>query len=208
MQRGAGQIHGESEQLPASNARKREAFTVGFQEPDPTSLEGLTDRQFRFATLRFQGLDGIAAYRAAYNCEGAAYHTIASCSSRLSSNPFVIAKIVDLRDQVTRQSTLSAGLNRDFVLNGLMGLAVSSDKDSVRLGALQTLGKTVGIDLFRETVVHETRTRTVEDVEAELKSKLDTLRAGLTIEGKAERLEPGTSPPIGAKDRRRKPASK
>jgi len=146
-------------------------------------------------------MDGIAAYRAAYHCPDADYDVVRVSSSRLSSNPFVVAKIVSLRDQVTRQSTVAAGLNRDFVLNGLMGLAVSSDKDSVRLGAYQTLGKTVGIDLFRETVVHETRTRTVEDVETELKQKLDTLRAGLTIEGKAERLEPGAVKP----DRRRKP---
>jgi hypothetical protein len=86
-----------------------------------------------------------------------------------------------------------------------MGLAVSSDKDSVRLGAYQTLGKTVGIDLFRETVRHEQITRSIEDIEQELKQKLDALRAGLTIEGKAERVAADSGQPGAGKDRRRKP---
>ena len=97
--------------------------------------------------------------------------------------------------------TLTSARVKLAVLNGLMRLATSAEKESVQLGAWQTLGKTVGIDLFRETVVHETRSRTVEDVEQELKQKLDALRAGLTIEGKAERVEPGAVKP----DRRRKP---
>lgn len=179
--------------------------SFSIDEELPTTFEGLTDRQYRFASLKFQGLDNMAAYRAAYNLpEGVTYYTLASCASRLAANPFVIAKVAALRDQVDRQSTLSAALSRNFVLNGLMRLATSAEKETVQLGALQTLGKTVGIDLFRETVVHETRSRTVEDVETELKQKLDALREGLTIEGSSRSA--GSAKPAAPKDRRRKPA--
>lgn len=171
-----------------------------FVEPDPTGLDGLTDRQFRFAALKFQGLDNMAAYRAAYRCPDGNYDSVAVCASRLAANPYITAKIVELRAQTERQATLSTALSRDFVLNGLMGLAVAADKDSVRLGALQTLGKTVGIDLFRETVRHETVNRSVEDVERDLKDKLEQLRQGLTIEGKGHEV------PDKPRDRRRKPA--
>lgn len=157
---------------------------------------------YRFVTTRFGGASLIDAYKAAYDTSDMAADTIAKRAVELSQHPLVTAKLRELRIAVDEQSTLSAALSRNFVLNGLMGLAMNADKDSVKLGALQTLGKTVGIDLFRETVVHETRSRTVEDVEQELKQKLDTLRAGLTIEGKAERLEPGADKP--ARDRRRK----
>lgn len=198
-----------TESLTDSKPYKRKAASDGdavkakfaVSEPDPVDFDGLTDRQFRFASLRFQGMPAMDAYRAAYNCQDASYESVGACASRLGGNPYVIAKIASLRDQVDRQSTLSAALSRNFVINGLMGLAVSADKDSVKLGAYQTLGKTVGIDLFRETVRHENVTRTVEDVEQDLKDKLEQLRQGLTIEGKAQSIEDQAKP----RDRRRKP---
>jgi hypothetical protein len=91
------------------------------------------------------------------------------------------------------------------VINGIMDMAITATKESVRLNALQTLGKTVGIDLFRETVVHEKRVRTVEDVETELKDRLAELQRQLTtVEGEARRVDATPAP----RDRRRKPANK
>lgn len=177
--------------------------TLTLPTNDLGGLEGLTPKQYRYATLRFAGASETDAYKASYDCSGMAPETIYKRANELSQHPLVAGKVRALRVQTDAQSTLSANLSRDFVLNGLMRLASSAQKETVQLGALQTLGKTVGIDLFRETVIHETRSRTVEDVEAELKSKLDALRKGLTIEGSANQVEPAAG-----KDRRRKPASK
>lgn len=186
--------------MPAVSTLKREEVAAKFALDD-SSLQGLTPKMYRFVTTRFGGASLIDAYKVAYDTAGMAPDTIAKRAVELSQHPLVTAKLRALRIEVDEQSTLSAALSRNFVLNGLMRLAQTAEKESVQLGALQTLGKTVGIDLFRETVVHETRSRTVEDVENELKQKLDTLRAGLTIEGKA------SSVPT-PKDRRRKPAGK
>lgn len=162
------------------------------------SIDGLTTKQFRFATLVFSGMSNMDAYRSAYDCENMQETSINNRAAELASLPAVQDKVRSLRLQVERQSTLSVEVSRNFILNGLMRLATSAEKESVQLGAYQTLGKTIGIDLFRETVRHETVSRTVEDVEAELKDKLEQLRAGLTIEGKASSV-----PTI--KDHRRKP---
>jgi len=144
------------------------------------------------------------AYRAAYDCTGMAEFTVSKRASELANHPLVAAKVRELREQTDKQSTLSVALSRNFVLSGLMRLATTAEKESVQLGAYQTLGKTVGIDLFRETVVHETRSRTPEQVEAELKEKLDAMRAGLTIDGAARQVEPDTPKPTA--DRRRRKA--
>lgn len=170
-------------------------------------IDGLTTKQFRFATLVFSGLSNADAYRTAYDCEDASETTIKNRAYETASLPAVQEKIRALRLKVEEQTTLSLGLNRDFVINGLMRLAQHATKESVQLGAYQTLGKTVGIDLFRETVRHENVTRSVEDVEAELKQKLDAMRQGLTIEGSSRAVQPGADKPA-TKDRRRKPSNK
>lgn len=161
-------------------------------------LEGLTHRMHKFATLCVAGMSNSEAYRVAY--EEANEVTVKAHATELIRHPAVVRKICELRARAENLSTLSAELSRNFVLNGLMGLALSAEKETVRLGAYQTLGKTVGIDLFRETVRHENVTRTVEDVEQDLKDKLEQLRQGLTIEGKAQSIEDQAKP----RDRRRK----
>lgn len=173
-------------------------------EREKLNIDGLTTKQFRFATLVFSGMSNAEAYRVAYDCSSMNDVSVYGKAAEISNLPAVQEKVRALRVKVEQQSTLSANLNRNFVLNGLMDLAITSTKDSVRLGAYQTLGKTVGIDLFRETVVHETRSRTVEDVEQELKQKLDALRDGLTIDGSSRPVAADSGQPVKS-DRRRKP---
>ena len=83
-----------------------------------------------------------------------------------------------------------------------MGLALNADKDSTRLAAYVALGKTIGIDLFRETVVHQKQERSVEDVERELQTRLKDLAR--TIEGEGREV-PAAIEGAGRRDRRRKP---
>lgn len=191
----------------ASNLKAQPDLSPRVVEREKLNIDGLTTKQFRFATLVFSGLSNAEAYRSAYDCSEMLDTSVYTKAAEIASVPAVQSKVRELRLKVESQSTLASHLSREFVLNGLMRLATHAEKESVQLGALQTLGKTVGIDLFRETVVHETRSRTVEDVETELKAKLDTLRAGLTIDGSSRAVAADTSP-AAAKDRRRKPAAK
>jgi hypothetical protein len=98
-------------------------------------------------------------------------------------------------------------LSLEFVTDGLMRLALTAEKETVKLGSLIALGKVAGIDAFRETTRVERVDRTPEDVDKELKSKLQAMMNSMTIEGEAKAAKPA---PIEAhkRDRRRKPAPK
>lgn len=97
-----------------------------------------------------------------------------------------------------------------------MHLAEHASTDAVKLRALELLGKTVGIDLFREVVVTERRERNSEDVDKELRERLAQLKhAVLDITARhvdneeqhvSGRLElTATARPVPRADRRRKP---
>jgi hypothetical protein len=168
-------------------------------------FEGLTSAQYRFVSLVFSGYQNVQAYQAVYDTAGMATSTIYSKANELVNLPNVAAKIRELRERSDIQSTLSPGITREFVLNGIKDIALTEPKGSTRLAAYIALGKTVGIDLFREVHVTEKRVRTVEDVESELKDRLAELQKQLTtVEGEARRVD-GAAP--GARDRRRKPKS-
>lgn len=158
----------------------------------------------RFVTLTFSGLTNVEAYRIVYDRQDETDKTVAFHAAELANHPVVLAKIKQLRAQAEQQSTLSAIVNRDFVINGLTGLALNADKDSTRLQAYNSLGKMVGIDLFRDVVVHQHQERSVEDVDRDLRAKLEALRNGLMIEGNAQDVTPEQP----RRDRRRKPAGK
>lgn len=176
---------------------------VNLAELDPNDpYEGLTAKQQLFVTLSFSGLSNVEAYRQAYDCSGMAPSTINDKASLIAHEPLVRAKIRSLVSIRDSQSTLAPWLTQNWILNGIANLAQHAEKEAVQLAAFVALGKTAGIDLFRETVRHEQVTRSVEDVEAELKTKLDTMRASLTIEGDSRAVEPGSG---AGKDRRRKP---
>ncbi len=165
----------------------------------------MTSAQYRFVNLIFSGFRTVEAYRAVYDTEGRSETAIAARAAEAAKEPVVVAKLRELRERLDKQSTLAPGLTREFVVNGVMSLAMNAQKESVQLGALLALGKTVGIDLFREVHVTERRVRTVEDVEQELKARLaelqQQLNGAVTVEGDARRVE--TQP--ATRDRRRKP---
>jgi hypothetical protein len=177
------------------------------QELDESDgLQGLTSKQYRFAIACFSGLSDADAYRQAYECRGMTDAAIYSASAQLSRHPLVRAKLQELRVKLDGQTSLAPGLNREFVLNGIMGLAITAQKDSTRLAAYIALGKTVGIDLFREVHVTEKITRTVDDVDKELREHLTRLQS--TIDATAKDVTPAPAAsvkPAGGRDRRRKP---
>ncbi len=171
---------------------------VGTRLLDPDDpFDGLTSKQQLFVSLSFSGLSDVEAYRKSYDCTGMTTASIANKAHETAYHPLVKAKLRKLVDSRDDQSTLASFLTREWILNGIAGIAQAADKDSTRLNAYVALGKTAGIDLFRETVRHENVTRTEEDVTNELKAKLEQLRNTLTIEGKANDAP--------RSDRRRKP---
>lgn len=176
---------------------------------DSDGLQGLTSKQYQFAITSFSGVNDVEAYRRTYDCSGMAESTIQGKASEVAHHPLVTAKLRELRIKVDQQTTLAPYVSRELVLNGLVRLATSATKESVQLGALIALGKTVGIDLFRDVHVTEKITRTVDDVDRELRAHIDKLTP--LLEGTAREVgavSGGKVTPKGVgagRDRRRKP---
>lgn len=173
------------------------------------ALQGLTSQQFHFALYSFMGDNDAAAYRKAYGYPDSTPDNDPNLAYRahvVANNPKVQAKLFQLRAKHEATASLAPLLSKQFVLNGVMQLALSADKDSTRLRAYELLGKTVGIDLFRETHRVEKTERTVEQIDAELKERLKNLMP--LIEGKATDVTPkagaSSTPPPG-QSRKRKP---
>jgi len=130
----------------------------------------------------------------------------------LDRHPAVVARVAQLTADRMKHSSLLPHLSPEFVTDGIMRIAMFGSKESVQLQAYALLGKVAGIDLFRETTRVERVDRTAEDVDRELKAKLQALMNGMTIEGSASSVpaSPASSAPIkpqpaAARDRRRKP---
>ncbi len=182
------------------------AFSDARQSPsvdvlDPNdAFEGLTSRQQLFVTHSFSGLNDAEAYRRSGDCSNMTDASIGTRAHEMARLPKVQAKLRQMREKREAQTMLAPLLTRDFILQRLMRLSDHADKDSVKVTALVALGKTVGIDLFRETTRVERVERSVEDVERELKARLKDLQ--VTIEGEAKQVNMLPSKPA---DRRRKP---
>ena len=178
---------------------------------------GMTSKMAKFVDLSFSGLSDIEAYRQSYDISGMTARTVAVRAHEVAHHPLVTVKLRELQEAREAQAILVARLGKEYVLEGIMKIAERGDKDSTRLRAFELLGKTAGIDLFRETTRVEHVNRTPEDVERELKAKLSEMMK--TIEGSARpALEPGAAAPAAPAtkpapadsapraDRRRKPA--
>ena len=179
--------------------------STGMRQPmttlDPDrNFEGLTPRQWRFVQEVFAGASNVEAYRRTYDCEGQAQSTINGNAATVAHHPLVVAKLKAMRLEVEAKVTLAPLVTREFVIQGITNLALHADKDSTKLRAFELLGKTVGVDLFRDVVVKETAERSVADIERELRDKLASLRT--VIDGTAT---PAPGSPAPAASRQRKP---
>ena len=166
------------------------------------AYQGLTAKLQAFVRASFSGMSDVDAYRSVFDCSEQSEPTVKRNAHATMQLPAVQTKLRQLRLEAERQTTLAPSLTKAWILDGIMGLALNADKDSTRLAAYVALGKTIGIDLFRETVVHQKQERSVEDVERELQTRLKDLAR--TIEGEGREV-PAAIEGAGRRDRRRKP---
>ena len=180
---------------------------------DPLRVfQGLTPKQETYALERFSGSGQAEAYRIAYPDTEMTPDQVKRMAYDLDRHPAVVARVAQLTADRMKHSSLLPHLSPEFVTDGIMRTAMFGEKESNRLRAYELLGKVAGIDLFRETTRVERVDRTAEDVDRELKAKLQALMNGMTIEGSASSVpaSPASSAPIkpqpaAARDRRRKP---
>ena len=165
------------------------------------ALEGLTSQQQLFVTHIFSGMGYTEAYIAAGYGTSGSPQNVSWRAAQLANEPNVQIKLRTMREERDAKATLAPLLTRDFVVTGIMAMATSAKSEAVKLRALQLLGQTAAIDLFRPSSEPAKRARTTEEIDAELKRRLDSFTT--TIDGTA------TAKPAkpAASDRRRKPTT-
>jgi hypothetical protein len=155
-------------------------------------LQGLTHAQEAYVLARFNGLGISDAYREAYPNQDANAATIARSAHDLETSPKIVARFNQMIADRRAQSSLAPIVSKEFVLNGIASIAANPNvKDQTRLAAYIALGKVAGIDLFREIHVTEKRTRTPEEIDAELRERLASMAQTIDV-------TPNPAPPPAA----------
>jgi len=156
------------------NSKKENKRTNGEdREQAKEQWVSLTNKQRGFVRAFVdKGMTESAAYRDAYDAENMNDNTVSREVSRLMVHP-KISPIIKRRLMAREEATLhSAVSRRRLVLEGLTQIAKDSENDSVKVRALELLGKTAGVDLFRDVQATPEDTRPADEVLEEVAAKL------------------------------------
>ncbi|MEG9884097.1 MAG: hypothetical protein V6Z86_05685 [Hyphomicrobiales bacterium] len=136
--------------------------------------QGLTPNQEALAQALYRGATNIEAYREAYNVTTEKKSTIYPTAHRVSTHPKVVARVWQL-GQVKEQAIYDEAQSlTDFILEETRLIACdTSVRTQDRLKALELLGKTRHVQLFKDTVVTENDTRTSEQILNDIKKSLE-----------------------------------
>ena len=93
---------------------------------------------------------------------------------RLTVHPSVAQAISKYRDQREQDKKIDAGTIRELLLNTLIDKVKGAKTESNQLRAVELLGKTEDIGLFKERI-ETTNVRSSDDLEKELREKLHNL---------------------------------
>lgn len=142
---------------------------------------------------RIAGLTPVEAYTKNYDTKTSKRSTVYNAARSLEADPRIIQRLTQLREKREAQTVLAQHIDRTFVLQGVAEIATNiGNKPEVRLRAYELLGKSAGVDLFRETTVTVRQDRTPEQIESELRKRLETLRP--LLEGQAKDITPANDP--------------
>ena len=140
-----------------------------------------------------------AAYRQAYQSD-ASDESVLRMAYTVEDDLRITTTINQMMTAKRPDTSLVPQVDKTFVLTGITNIATKETaKDNVRLRAYELLGKAVG--LFKDEAPAPTKPRTIEDIDRELRERLQSMR---TIEGAVTRVEPDHEP-SPTNDRRRKP---
>jgi hypothetical protein len=98
-------------------------------------------RHERFAVLVAAGLPATVAYIQAGFARGGA----AQSAARLAKRPLVAGRIAALKAHATDSTMTHAAIDREFVLQGLRGIAMAGQSDSARVKAYELIGRELGM---------------------------------------------------------------
>jgi len=137
---------------------------------------GLTAKQDAFAVGVSNGLTLSASYRASYNAENMSGESVVQAASRLMADTRVAARVRGLVEEKKKESTHDAARIKAKVIERLQ-LEAEDKKNpaSVRVRALELLGKLTDVAAFRERVITEEPENTTEGLTAQLEERIANL---------------------------------
>lgn len=134
----------------------------------------LTVRQEDFARMvGYEGKTQIEAYRTVYpnNCSD----KVAGINAyKLTNHPLVSQAIHDYREKRDEEKRLDSGTIRQLLIDTLIEKVREAKTESNQLRAVELLGKTEDIGLFKERI-ETTTIKSQDDLEKELREKLHNL---------------------------------
>lgn len=134
----------------------------------------MTVKQEDYARLvGYEGKTQMEAYRTVYpnKCND---RVAAANAYKLTIHPLVSEAISKYRDQREKDKRIDAGAIRELLLNTLIDKVKEAKTESNQLRAVELLGKTEDIGLFKERI-ETTQIKSADDLEKELREKLHGL---------------------------------
>jgi hypothetical protein len=137
---------------------------------------GLTVKQEAFCQAVAVGNTLSASYRAAYNAENMSPETVFSHASRMMARDTVKARVNMLVRERSRETTHDSARIKAKVIERLQ-LEAEDKKNpaSVRVRALELLGKLTDVAAFRERVITEEPESSTESLTAQLEERIASL---------------------------------
>lgn len=134
----------------------------------------LTPKQAAFVGFVVEGDSYTQAYIKAYNWNGNSKDAARVEASQLMKKPHVKARYDELKSNKSKAKTSQAKLSKEWIISKLKDEADdSSNAASVRVRALEILAKTE--KLFSDSTTVTVEHRSSEEVEKELKERLEAL---------------------------------
>jgi hypothetical protein len=136
---------------------------------------GLTSRQEQFCQgVGTHLLSQSDAYRAAYNAENMTSDNINNEAYKLMRRPEVISRVNTLVDDRMRKTSHDSARIKQHVIEKLwLESQDTKNPATVRVRALELLGKMTTVSLFTDRVMTETvEARSPEDIEQQIRDKL------------------------------------
>ena len=141
--------------------------------------KSLTPKQLKFAEALGHGIDGEPcsisdAYRHAYDTEKMSDAVIRNEASKLSQHSDVTIMVDRIITDRSKAKHVREVSTKERIENELWKIVDDEDNNTHRLRALEMMGKSIA--MFSEVVVSKDEQRSLEDIEKELRSKLNSLK--------------------------------
>lgn len=141
--------------------------------------KSLTPKQLKFAEALGHGIDGEPcsisdAYRHAYDTKKMSDAVIRNEASKLSQHHDVAIMVDSIIADRSRAKHVREVTTKERIENELWKIVDEEENNTHRLRALEMMGKSIA--MFSEVTISKDEQRSLEDIEQDLRAKLNSLK--------------------------------